>query len=89
MPIHEIRVNSKQYSIELDVDDLLHILNTDQLAFNEDLLSERLYAIPGVDKIEYNGHFGAYIYLTILADCDNEDTWKQIKKMINKAIDRS
>lgn len=89
MPIGKIKVTNKQYAIEIDVEDMLHLLRTEVDMFNEDMLGEKLFELSGVENIEYNGHFGAYIYLTISTECDNEATWNQIKEIINKAIDRS
>ena len=91
MPINEIEVIRKQYSIAIDVDDMIHILKKEADIFREDeiTLCEHLDAIPGVGTVMYNGHFGAYIYLMILTECDDEETWKLIKEQINKAIDRS
>jgi len=88
MPIGEIEVTSTQYAIAVDVDDMLHILKNEGW-FKVDRLHEHLSKIAGVEEVDYNGHFGAYIFLTISTDCDNEETWKKIKEIINEAIDRS
>jgi hypothetical protein len=74
-----------EYSVEVTKKKLLHILDTDRdKRYNDDTLVNRLEAIDGVDSIIYDGHFGAYIYLRIDIEKDNEITWQKILQTIQE-----
>lgn len=58
--------------------------------FNPDIdkkgLWQRLEEIKGVGEVDYNGHFGNYIFLTLDATCDEYDTWKKIQDCVNNFL---
>jgi hypothetical protein len=75
---------AKMYEIEID--DLMEIINADQNANDEgdwdEILVERLSLVPGVTDVDYSGHFGHYVFLTLEAEYDNDDNWELIEKEI-------
>jgi hypothetical protein len=74
-----------RYAIYCPKDHLLRILEL-ETGYQNETLDEILRQIDGVKDIEYNGHFGPYIYLTVETDVDNDKTWKQIKTEIRNFI---
>ncbi|BCH33165.1 hypothetical protein MesoLjLc_50950 [Mesorhizobium sp. L-8-10] len=82
-------VTCRSYAIEIDRDKFLDLMDsesyaTDSAAFKqgERTLAEKLDDISGVSDIEYNGHFGAAVYLSISADEDNYALRLQISETI-------
>jgi hypothetical protein len=71
------------YCVELPTEDYLAVEHNDEKG--ESLL-DKLGAIPssgrGVLNVEYNGHFGAYIFFTI----DKEDDTPELHDAIIKTI---
>ena len=45
-------------------------------------IAEQLEKIDGVWKVEYDGHFGAAIYLTLDVEHDTDEIWAQIEAII-------
>lgn len=45
-------------------------------------LCSKLDALPGISNIEYNGHFGAFVYLSI----DDEDDTPELRAQITQII---
>jgi hypothetical protein len=74
-----------RYAIYCPKDHLLRILEL-ETGYQNETLDEILRQIDGVKDIEYNGHFGPYIYLTVETDVDNDKTWKQIQTEIRNFI---
>lgn len=77
---------ARQYSIEVD---LRTIMDSDAYLENENKwessLCHILEKIPGVTNVDYNGHFGPYVWLTIESHLDNEDTWETIMLSIHNS----
>jgi hypothetical protein len=71
-------------SYMISVEDLSAIMDKD------DEHSPPLYlllsSIEGVFDIEYDGHFGPHIYLSIEHEHDNQDIWKTIHKTIESYL---
>lgn len=69
---------SSDYAAEISTDDMLALLAFEN-AFNggtkngEDLF-QKLERLPGVDSVDYDGHFGACIYFGIETEHDTPDT---------------
>lgn len=78
---------AKQYTIEVD---LRAIMDWDSQKENDnqwdDILHMQLDKIEGVENVDYNGHFGNYIWLTIEHPHDNKVTWDKIETLIFKAM---
>ena len=49
-------------------------------------LYEQLLEIEGVYDVDYNGHFGTHIYLSIHKEHDHDDTWKVINRMVRDYV---
>ena len=43
---------------------------------------EQLEKLDGVCNVEYNAHFGIFIYLAVTDEDDTDETWEQIEAII-------
>ena len=84
-------VTRRSYAIRIDEDDFIDLLNsesyvTDHAAFKDgnETLTGKLDRLPGVSKVEYDGHYGAAVYLWIDAGKDVPE----LQATISKTIDR-
>lgn len=77
---------AKQYTIEVD---LLKIMDSDSFHENEnewdEILDQKLDKIKGVEDVDYNGHFGSYVFLTIETEFDTPELWLEIEKTIKES----
>lgn len=76
---------SKSYAIPID--DFLAI---DKYEGDQDAskcLYMTLERIDGIHSVDYNGHFGSYIYLTIEEEHDTQETHKKISDLIITQIE--
>ena len=87
----EFEITTRSYSIQIEDDPFLDLLDSESYvsgnaAFDKGqaTLNEKLEKLPGVTKVDYNGHFGGAVYLTI--DCDEDTT--SLKKQIARIIER-
>jgi len=75
---------ARQYTIEVD---LRTIMDSDAYLENENKWESHLFhmldKIPGVGDVDYNGHFGNYVWLTIESHLDNDNTWELIMQAIH------
>ncbi|AFU87534.1 hypothetical protein CcrKarma_gp350 [Caulobacter virus Karma] len=66
---------STRYAVEVPERDFLALTRAEEILapgpYLEPSLSERLEAQAGVWDVEYNGHFGAAVYLTLDVDADS------------------
>lgn len=69
------------YMVEID-----RIAFANKLIHDDESFYEALDKIEGVNDIDYNGHFGPYIYLTIDLDVNVPETLEKIKKLIQEMI---
>ena len=82
------------YAIHIDDDDFLALMDSESYATgdaafkdNNKTLCDKLYdQVSGIWDIEYNGHFGANVYLNIEADSDTLQTKKKIDKIITEHL---
>lgn len=93
MAYQNAKKTSTNYCIELtktnDILDILAIHTKDSKYDHEPdkkSLRGRLDDIEGVDDVNYDGHFGNYIYLTLDANFDEYDTWKKIQDCVNNFL---
>lgn len=77
------------YAVEIDRDDFLALTRIEGDWPLQRTLAEDLDQLDGIDKVDYNGHFGACIYFTIEVGNDNPKTHKQILDLIEKHVDRA
>lgn len=74
---------STDYAIEVGVERLLGILAEDKAEMSHSqTLGGRLEEIDGVDRVNYDGHFGPYVYLRVCVEDDNDETWAEIESII-------
>ena len=52
----------------------------------EGTLGDRLEKIDGVFRVEYNGHFGANLFLNVESDHNTSAKWKEIREVSNAWI---
>ena len=74
-------VTQRAYSIEVGIEGLLALLERDK-NYSKPSVCEMLEKIDGVWKVEYDGHFGPYVYLSVDVEDDTEETWAQIEAII-------
>ena len=82
-------VTAKDYSIEMPMDDFCALSSYEnELTWDEtvaDMLDKQTNAVD----IDYNGHFGSYIYLTLETDYDTPEAWADIERIITDQIERA
>ena len=89
----KFEATQKSYAIEID-DDAFTALEdsesyvTNHAAFEKgnETLCDKLKPLPGVWDVEYNGHFGACIYMKIDLDEDSAKLRNKISKIIEKHL---
>lgn len=83
-------ITSSSYRIKIDdIEDFLNICGySDELLYEDDSrpLWKRLDDIRGVDEIDYNGHFGSNVWLTVEESYNSNGTWIDIFQTINDYI---
>ena len=89
----KFEVTQRSYSIEIDDESFLDLIDsesyvTENAAYQKgvETLSQKLNKLPGVWDADYNGHFGAAIYLKIDVDDDTEALQIQIGEIIEKHL---
>lgn len=81
-------VTARNYRIDVTVDQFLIMTNRESICseFAGPYLSEQLDDLDGVDDADYNGHFGAHIYVRIEPEHDTEERWVQIEALVAQAV---
>ena len=73
-----------EYAIEVGVKRLTEILAEDEAELrHRETLSGRLDQIDGVDRANYDGHFGPFVFLRLDVENDNDETWAEIEQLIS------
>jgi len=83
MKNRDFHITSRSFSIPITMDEYDVIDHNERLAGSTEV-GEMLAEIPGVYDVDYNGHFGLYIYLTIEKEYDNDQTLNAISEIINR-----
>jgi len=77
---------SVNYAVDLTLEEFRALIKDDSRAEDNDMwtltLSKRLEAI-GCSNVDYDGHFGTSIFLTLDAESDTEEMWNKITVEIN------
>jgi hypothetical protein len=87
----ELERLSTNYAIGISTEQMLALIDAERLygpLQMEPRLSERLEKIQGVSKADYDGHFGAAVYLTLDLDSDSSKTHEAIKATISEHLAR-
>ncbi|MHC4315631.1 MAG: hypothetical protein ACYSW3_24570 [Planctomycetota bacterium] len=86
----KIECTQKQYCIAISRENFIKIMEKDFELQNEDLWDDTLNSIldnvKGVSDCDYNGHFGAYIFISVDPEFENNKFWESIKKIINDYV---
>lgn len=69
-------VTQKSYCVTVGVKRLKEILD-------EPLFFQTLNSIRGISRVEYDGHFGPHVFLTLDVEDDFPETWAEIEEIIN------
>lgn len=74
------------YSVEIAVDEFIALTDYENCYLgNSDSLCTKLMEF-GCYKIEYNGHYGSYIYFTITVDDDTIEFKQEISDIIESHL---
>ena len=83
----------KRYAVEIDVKAFSIIDGIKYGHYLDDRekpsLFDDLSKFPELHNVDYNGHFGSYIYFTIWTGDDNEKLHKKIQACIEKHVQRA
>ena len=83
----KFEVVSTSYAMAIeDVDDYLAIEKYEGDQDASKCLYMTLERIDGIHTVDYNGHFGAYIYLTVETEHDTKETHDKIINLITNQI---
>ncbi len=87
-------ITKRSYAIEIDIDRFHDLADSESYvsgnaAFTrgKQTLCEKLDALPDTSDIEYNGHFGNFVYVTIDAEADTPELQAQIAQIIEDHLD--
>ena len=75
----------KRYAVEIDIE-LFSILDSQD--YGSHRLHDDLDKISGVRDIEYNGHFGNFVYFSVSTSDDKPSLHKKIERCIEKHLKR-
>lgn len=82
MKTFSVDVTSTSYAFEVDRQALADLFKREDYEFTKITLARRLEDLPGVFSVEYNGHLGPFIYLSIEAEFDTADRREEILEII-------
>lgn len=84
------KIVSKSYAIEINEDDFDAINKFEfEAARIEECLYHILEARTYARNVDYNGHFGNFIYLSLETDDDTKEQWDMIEHIITEHIRHS
>ena len=86
MIIKSNEIVSIKYAIGLEDKTVLDIAIKDMNVKAGETLWEILGKIDGVRDVDYDGHFGNYIYIEIDEDNNTPATWELIYNLINNYL---
>lgn len=73
------------YCVEIEPEQMLQISNKEK-ASGESELYDQLLEVTGLTYCHYHPNFGSYIHFNLEPQYDTKATWKEIERIINKAI---
>ena len=83
MSAGDMEVGRRQYSYEVTREYFTLINDKDhETEAWEDTLCYKLGQLDGMTDVDYDGHFGEFIYFTIDADDDCDELRGQVRRMI-------
>lgn len=78
------KVMSANYMLDISAKELLVIMAKDRETKYP--LYILLGSIDGISKVNYVGHFGPHIYLTLDTEHESKDVWKVIYEIIENYL---
>lgn len=86
-----VRCIEKQYQVEVDMRKILDAegWHTNGSGAYKDTLHAKLMELEGLhgsQQVDYDGHFGNYLYITIHPSYDTPEFWKQIESTVEKYL---
>ena len=75
---------ASEYTLQVDPEFLNSVLDKDAEVI--ETLCEQLTDVDGVREVDYNVHFGSYIFINIDQKRDYSTTWHKIYKIIDDYI---
>jgi hypothetical protein len=84
----------KRYAVEIDsslfsvLDGDTYSLDADGYKRNKKSLFDDLDKMSGVYDIEYNGHFGNFVYFSVATEDDKPSLHKKVERCIEKHLKR-
>jgi|WetSurMetagenome_2_1015567.scaffolds.fasta_scaffold1879984_2 hypothetical protein len=79
----ELKVSKTSYYIEIEKNIFINKI----IEESGKCLFQKLSSIVGISNVEYDGHFGNYVFLDIGIDYDNKTTYENIINIIKKHIE--
>lgn len=81
-------INAIGYCIDIPEKDFSkHLMGDERDSFgNRKPLYEKLGELDGVADVDYDGHFGPYVFLTIEKEHDTAETKRKIREIIKKHL---
>jgi hypothetical protein len=80
----EAKVWKKHYEVEISVDDLLAL--TEYETEEGDYLNEEMERVTCANDVDYNGHFGEYIFFSLATADESKDEMQGILDIIAEYI---
>jgi hypothetical protein len=93
--IMQFNVTARMYEITIEENEMLALIREEAYdgKLCENTLFDKLKKVDGVSNIDYNGHFGSAIFLTIDVDKDDGSIGNpirnKIESIIRKHLDRA
>jgi len=79
----DFQLTSRSFAIPITMEEFDNIDHKER-EYGIDHVGEMLAKLPGVSDVDFDGHFGLYIYLTIDKEFDNDETLHAIGDIINR-----
>ncbi len=83
MSNRDFQVTSRSFQIPITMEEFDNIDHCER-RLGVDTVIDLLEQIEGVYEVDYDGHFGLYIYLCIQKEFDNDKTLLAISEIINR-----
>ena len=77
---------SVSYTIETDVDTMMRILDKDKAMDAGQTLDALLHNLDAVEEVEYDGHFGPFLFIKVDKDSDCAKLWEDIQEIIDSYL---
>lgn len=87
MSNRDFQITSRSFKIPITVKEMDNIDHCER-RWDTDHVGQMLDNLPGVFDVDFNGHFGSYIYLSIEKEFDNDKTLHAISEIIDHEGER-